>query len=194
MANVRSNGDFSVQVGKIELRLLLVQQVFNSLDPSPLPEKDIDDKVVEFIVGWAEEFAADAPLALIVHLPEEERQRAAEANIEGAINEYFSYRSAGEERRLRQLLRVGRRSALIGFVFLAMCILASEGLAALSDNPASVLAQQGLIIFGWVANWRPAEIFLYEWWPIRRRAKLYDRLGRMPVELRLFNRASPAQL
>jgi hypothetical protein len=189
---VRSNDNSTAPLGKIELRLHLVQQVFNSLDPSPFPEKDLDDKAVEFIVGWAEEFASDAPLVLIVHLPEEERQSAAEASIPGAIKEYFSYRSAGEERRLRQLLRLGRRSALIGLAFLAMCNLASEGLAALSDNPISVLGQQGLVIFGWVANWRPAEIFLYEWWPIRRRAKLYDRLARMPVEIRFFDRMSPA--
>jgi hypothetical protein len=73
---------------------------------------------------------------------------------------------------------------LIGIAFLGLCTLASEGLAALSDDPVSLIAQQGLIIFGWVANWRPAEIFLYDWWPIRRRARLYDRLSRMPVELR----------
>jgi hypothetical protein len=170
--------------GKIELRLSRVQQVFNSLDPTPFPEKDLDDDAVEFIVGWAEEHPAKAPLTLVIHLPEEERQRAAEARMTEAIAEYFGYRRDGERRQLRHLLRLGRRSALIGIAFLGLCTLASEGLAALSDDPVSLIAQQGLIIFGWVANWRPAEIFLYDWWPIRRRARLYDRLSRMPVELR----------
>jgi hypothetical protein len=177
--------------GTIELRLSRVQQVFNSLDPSPFPEKDLDDDAVAFIVAWAEEFPADAPLSLVIHLPEEERQRAADARVTDAIREYFSYRRQNEERRLRGLLRLGRHSALIGILFLALCNLASEGLAALSDNPVTMLARQGLVIFGWVANWRPAEIFLYEWWPIRRRARLYDRLGRMPVELR-FTARPPA--
>jgi hypothetical protein len=177
--------------GQIELRLTRVQQVFNSLDPTPFPEKDLDDDAVEFIVGWAEEFPVDAPLALVIHLPEEERRHAADARMTEAIAEYFGYRRDGEQRRLRHLLRLGRRSALIGIAFLALCNLASEGLAAVSRNPVSILVQQGLIIFGWVANWRPAEIFLYEWWPIRRRAKLYDRLSRMPVELR-FDQRPPA--
>jgi hypothetical protein len=28
---------------------------------------------------------------------------------------------------------------------------------------------EGITIFGWVANWRPAEILLYEIWAVRRR-------------------------
>jgi len=34
-----------------------------------------------------------------------------------------------------------------------------------------------------VALWRPLEIFLYDWWPIRAEARLYDRLGEMDVRL-----------
>ncbi len=39
------------------------------------------------------------------------------------------------------------------------------------------------VIGGWVALWRPLEIFLYDWWPLRAQAKLYDRLGRMQVSV-----------
>ena len=38
-------------------------------------------------------------------------------------------------------------------------------------------------IGGWVAMWRPIEVFLYDWWPIRREARLYDRLAVMPVRI-----------
>ena len=40
-----------------------------------------------------------------------------------------------------------------------------------------------LVIGAWVALWRPMEIFLYDWWPIRAEARLYDRLGEMDVRL-----------
>ncbi len=39
------------------------------------------------------------------------------------------------------------------------------------------------MIGGWVAMWRPLEIFLYDWWPIRAEARLFDRLSAMPVRL-----------
>jgi hypothetical protein len=34
-----------------------------------------------------------------------------------------------------------------------------------------------------VALWQPINIFLYDWWPIRRLVKLYDRLAIAAVEL-----------
>jgi len=43
---------------------------------------------------------------------------------------------------------------------------------------------QSLTIAGWVAMWRPMEIYLYSWWPLRRRGKIFDKLSRMPVEVR----------
>jgi hypothetical protein len=39
------------------------------------------------------------------------------------------------------------------------------------------------VIGGWVAMWRPLEIFLYDWWPIQAERKLFDRLSIMPVRI-----------
>jgi len=39
------------------------------------------------------------------------------------------------------------------------------------------------VIGGWVAMWRPMEVFLYDWWPIRADARLADRLSAMPVRI-----------
>ena len=40
----------------ISLKLRDVNQLFNSMDPSPFIEKDLDDDAEEFIVTWAQEF------------------------------------------------------------------------------------------------------------------------------------------
>ena len=42
---------------------------------------------------------------------------------------------------------------------------------------------RNLTIGGWVAMWRPMEIFLYSWWPIRRERQTYDRLAAMSVRI-----------
>jgi len=31
--------------------------------------------------------------------------------------------------------------------------------------------------------WRPMEIFLYDWWPIRAEGRLFGRLAAMPVRI-----------
>jgi hypothetical protein len=90
-----------------------------------------------------------------------------------------------KRRELRQLLRRGRVSLVIGLGFLAVCVVLGEiGLRML---PAgwNQFNETGLQIVGWVAMWRPLEIFLYEWWPIRREQHLLERLGRMRVRLLL---------
>jgi hypothetical protein len=43
------------------------------------------------------------------------------------------------------------------------------------------LLREGLILLGWVANWRPIEIFLYEWWPIVRHRNLLRRLSQAQI-------------
>lgn len=45
------------------------------------------------------------------------------------------------------------------------------------------LLQDGLVIIGWVALWRPAEIFLYDWWPLRGEVVRYGILSRIAVRV-----------
>jgi hypothetical protein len=39
----------------IEVRVAELSQLFNSMDPSPFHDKDLDDDAEEFIVSWAKE-------------------------------------------------------------------------------------------------------------------------------------------
>jgi hypothetical protein len=60
----------------------------------------------------------------------------------------------------------------------------SQAIAAnLQSQPLARVVAESLLIFAWVANWRPIEIFLSDWWPITRRRNLYRRLGAAEVEL-----------
>ena len=88
---------------------------------------------------------------------------------------------------LNELFRVGRRSLAIGIAILVACLLLSH-LAGmyLAEEPFRPLVQQSLPILGWVANWRPLEIFLYDWWPLARRRDLYRRLSAATLDLEAY--------
>ena len=49
------------------------------------------------------------------------------------------------------------------------------------NDTASDIFGEGMLIIGWVAMWRPLEIFLYEWVPIRRLCRILANLAEMPV-------------
>jgi hypothetical protein len=171
-------------VAAVEIRLLKLQQLFNSLDPSPFHEKDLDADAEEYIVGSVDEFPLQQPLRLVVHLPDDQIALADTANLQDAIHNYFTYRVDETRRRLRFLLREGRIALLIGLVFLFLCMSVRELALALGHGTVSQILAEGLLILGWVAMWRPLQILLYEWWPIRHHSRVYAKLAAMPVEVR----------
>jgi hypothetical protein len=179
-------------IGLIEVRLSRLHQLFNSLDPSPFVEQDLDQDAEDYIVGSAEQFPLFHPMKLIIYMPSDQFALAAREDIAGAIHNYFAYRIGETRRRLRSLLREGRTALAIGLAFLFVCMIAREIVAALRPGTASDIVAEGLAIIGWVAMWRPLEIFLYDWWPIRRRARLYSRLASIPVELQARDAPVPA--
>jgi hypothetical protein len=169
--------------GPIELRVKEIGQIFHTLDPLPFRERDLDSGVVEYIVAWAGEIAGDHEISIIVHLPTGEAQRAEALNIEEAIQNYFAYRSKVLGWELRELFRTGRVSLVIGLAVLAVCIALGKGAGGLlGTGYLGRYLEEGLIILGWVANWRPVQIFLYDWWPIVRRRRLYRRLSLVQVK------------
>lgn len=168
----------------IDISLNTVQQLFNSFDPSPFHEKDLDADAEEYIVGAVREFHVATPLKLIFHLPEREIASAGATDLTRSIHGYFAYRAEATRRDLRFLLRQGRLSLAIGLGFLALCLAIRAIFFHGSTATVDLIAAEGLVIIGWVAMWRPLEIFLYEWWPLRRRALVYDKLANLPVEVR----------
>ena len=167
---------------RIELRLRDLAQLFNSLDPSPFQERDLDGAAEAFIVDWAREAHASRGFELVIHLtavPTPERV----AGVEEAVQNYFLNRMGATRRRLRRLFRIGRWTLLIGLLFLGFCLTLSQLVGRFSDSPLLETPRLVLDIVGWVALWRPLEIFLFDWWPLRDDLRIYERLARMPVRL-----------
>ena len=165
----------------IEVRVAELRQLFNAIDPSPFRERDLDPRAEEFIVEWARDLPHDASLALRVHLERCAGRADEAARLGQAIHQYFEARAAGSRRTLRELFRRGRISLLIALAFLGASLALGDLIGRISDSGFAALLREGLLIGGWVAMWRPLEVFLYDWWPILGEVRLFDRLSRMPV-------------
>jgi len=166
----------------IEVHVPDLAHMFNAIDPSPFRERDLDPKAEEFIVGWARTAPRHAQLALVVHL-DRPAGLAEEAKIlREAVREYFRLRAESTRQRLSQLLGIGRTSLAIGIVFLSVTV-ALGGWAETMFKGFGDIVRESLLIGGWVAMWRPLEIFLYDWWPIRNEARLLERLAAMRVRV-----------
>ncbi|HZD44213.1 MAG TPA: hypothetical protein VE134_09185 [Methanomicrobiales archaeon] len=171
----------------IEIKLQNVMQLFETLDPSPFFEKDLDRDAEKYITDTVEEFPLAVPLRLVVYLPEREIARAETLDIRAAIHNHFVYRSEGAARELRQKFARGRRTLVIGLAFLLLSLSVNLALSALPETVVTSLVRQGLVIIGWVAMWEPVNIFLYGWWPIRQQEKIYQKIGDMEVVVRPYS-------
>lgn len=168
----------------IQVRIQTIGQLFHTLDPLPFRERDLDAAVEEYVVGWAGEMPTRAPISIVVRLPANEAGHEDAREIEAAVRNYFAYRAEVVGWELRDLFRMGRVSLAIGLAVLAACILIGRSAGGLlGAGYIRRFFDEGLIILGWVANWRPVEIFLYDWWPIVRRRRLYRRLAAASVRV-----------
>jgi len=142
-----------------------LRQLFNAIDPSPFRQRDLDPRAEEFIVEWGGDFqpmrrlprrpsrAGSGPLGQAAMLAKrsrvlrparqapEEASRAVSSRQNQSVDRAGVSRAVdGDRRSTRRLLAEGRLADVV---------------------------REGFLIGGWVAMWRPLEVFLYDWWPIR---------------------------
>lgn len=160
----------------LALRVDKLDQLFNALDPSPFLTKDLAHSTESYIERWALPLPSGCRLQLTIEVGEVDCAEAASELIEDAIHHHFGDKATLERAELRLLLRHGRISLVIGLLFVAGCLLAAEALTSPGQGTARSIARESLTIIGWVAMWRPVQIFLYDWWPLLGRIKSFDNL------------------
>ena len=171
--------------GPITLRLASIAQLYHTLDPAPFREGDLATEAEAYILDWARELPAKQPLAIEILLPAAALGDPAAAQLGSSIRSFFAGRARSEQTAIRELFRSGRTALLIGLCILAACLVLAIRLgSAMGDGATARVLEESLVIIGWVAIWRPAEIFLYEWLPHARRRGLFRRLAEARVEIR----------
>lgn len=168
---------------RIELRLRELNQLFDSFDPAPFHEKDLDRDAEDYIVSWAREYPAGEPLLFRLHLPRDQQRFEPEPTVRDAVHNYFAYRAELARLDVRRTLQQGRASLVVGIVFLVVCMVLRELLRRVGTDDWLGVVEEGLLIIGWVAMWRPIELLLYDWWPQRRLRQTFENLSRMRVEV-----------
>jgi hypothetical protein len=168
----------------IALRVETLDALFDALDPFPAPTRDLAPSAETFIVEWAREIPRHLPLQIVVHAPAAAAGHPDARYISEAMARHFSARAARAHRDLREMFRMGRTYLAIGLIVLALSIGASQIVASMGkDAPLARFVSEGLILLGWVANWRPLEVFLYDWRPLKAQQALFERLAQARVSI-----------
>lgn len=166
----------------LKLRLSGFSQLFSSLDPAPFHERELDSEAASYIFDWACDAPSRQPLALQLVLGADKIDPVEAAAVPSAVHDFFKRRAASRRKEVRMLMRNGRISLLVAVVFIMIASAIAQWLGGvMPDGRYQTLVKESIVVACWVAMWRPAGIFLYDWWPLVEDARLYDRLSEMSV-------------
>lgn len=165
----------------VEVAVSESRQLFNERDPAPFRERDLDDEFVSYVSSSVQEFPLKMSMKLSIIVTDETEKQARIDVIRNAIRNYFHYESLQAQAMLRKRMRIARLFLLIGLGTLVVCLGISHAISALGDSPAALIAREGFVIVGWVAMWRPIEVFLYDWWPLREQRQYMQKISGMEI-------------
>jgi hypothetical protein len=168
----------------IELHIGELAELFDSFDPCPFLERDLAAAAEEYIVESMRELHTP-PTSMVFHIDRTTDAARDVEILETAIHRHFGRKTGLASRELRAMLRRGWISLAIGLAFLFALLGASESAhAGLFPSPLASVLRESLVIGGWVAMWRPLEVFLYDWWPVAGQRRMYAALARIPIRVR----------
>ena len=171
-----------VSAATVSIRVRNLAQLFNSLDASPFWDRDLDVHAATFIEDEFRENAAAAVWHLHVHASE---GGDLAADLQPALEHYYTRMANSTQIRLREQLRLGRLALLGGIGIFLIAMSARTILTSVASHGLSPLLDEGLIILAWLALWRPIETLVYGWVPLYRERRLYLRLAAIQVTVRM---------
>ena len=167
----------------IEIKLTSIMQLFNSFDPAPFHEKELDSAAEHYIIDTVKDFPSKTQFKIIIYLPSDLANSDRGRSIGQAVQNHFEYKMLVADRKFRQHFKHGRTSLVIGLSFLAVALIGRQMASHLSDQFFAQMFADALLIIGWAAMWEPVTVLLYELWPIVQTKNVYSRISRMEIEV-----------
>jgi hypothetical protein len=183
MSGTKPERDKMTDKATIQVRIHELRQLFNSIDPSPFRERDLDPDCEEFIVSWAREMPPDRALRVEIRIDRDQPPAELASAVPHAVRSHFEREAGLQELRRRRIVREGRLSLAIGLVVLILCVGAAALLPTDTLGTPGGILRESLIIAGWVVMWHPLEVLLYGLWPVVRERRLLERLAAADVQV-----------
>ncbi|OPY29070.1 MAG: hypothetical protein A4E28_01116 [Methanocella sp. PtaU1.Bin125] len=173
----------------IEMKLSSVIQLFNTFDPAPFREKELDSNAEHYIVEIVKDFPGKTEFKIVFYLPEGTYDTKEALDIPKAIRAHFEYKTLTQRRKFRERYIFGQFALVVGISFLAIATAASLAIDRYYGSYAlGSLIATALEVTGWVAMWEPVTVFLYQLWPIVKERKLYEKISRTEIDIRPYQK------
>ena len=148
----------SAPVHRLALRVREIGQLFNSMDPTPFLNKDLDPQANEFIESWASTHPHNSRFHLTIHLEQWPENGDPSGMLTEAIHNHFIYQAERTRRKFHQVLKQGRTSLVIGILFVSLCLIAAD---LIGDLGAGTMRRtKATLIYRRTKNLRAVQLLL----------------------------------
>jgi hypothetical protein len=181
-AGVDDHPRYRIENGEpcVDVRITSIEQLFDNRDPAPFRERDLDPDLVEYLLAAGEDLAPHEAFRMVFWLA----RPCQPGEIELAFRAHFEYELDRLERRRRRQRRTGVVALLLAAVLLVALLSLAQLVASLIPGSVGAALREGLVIASWVVMWRPVEILIYDWIPVRRERRVMQRLLAAPIDVK----------
>lgn len=178
----------------ISLALDDLNQLFEEPDFTPFIERKLYKAGIDYIYDELKSLSLNQRTQATIFLPAAQLESDTLEKVRAAIHRYCAFEMNQNRLELSLLRWQGRKALKNGLIFLAICLIVSATVESIDLGSEFLhrFISEGLIIVGWVSLWRPAEIFLFEWWPFYRDNQLMRHIAEMDIVLLPHSAASEA--
>lgn len=176
------------RVSIVSVRVKRLGQLFNSFDPSPFWDQDLDKEAAEFIETEFRDRPRDR--SWVLNIAAADAGGYSEHDVQEAVKHYYQRSSDSIRQQTREHFRTGRMALVLGVGVFAACMIGRQLLNGLFADGMPLVLGEGLIVLGWIALWLPTEHFVYDIAPLVRERKFLHRLSQLRVRVRLADAGS----
>lgn len=166
----------------IEIRVNDALQLFDSRDPAPFRDRDLDDDFTDYVIASADEIPMRTPLRVHIYIARPQGEIRRESIIE-AIRTYFEYQIDLKRNQFSKILRMAQIFLIVGLLILSVCLVLSRMVMTIESEFFGTAIREGIVIFGWVSMWKPLELILFDWYPIYDRIRLLRKLLHVEIQV-----------
>ena len=174
----------------VHVRVRQLSQLFNSFDPSPFWDRDLDRSAAQYIEAEFDDRPRDHDWILEVVTEDDQQYRA--TDIQQALKVYYQRLAESTLRQQRRRVRAGQWAMAAGLVVFALSTVGRDLLSRRLSDGLPRLLDDGLIIIAWIAVWLPLEQLISDVLPMLRDRRFYARLAGVRVHLRHAKEKAPA--
>lgn len=170
----------------IEIRVNDALQLFDSRDPAPFRDRDLDDDFTDYVIASADEIPFRTPVRIQIYIAKSSSDLRAEPIIE-AIQSYLEYQVDLKRNQFAKIMRMAQSFLLVGLAILSACLMLSRWVKTFESELFGSALGEGIVIFGWVSMWKPLELLLFDWYPIYDRIRLLRKLLKSEIRVDFEN-------